>query len=122
MRQWDAICRATQARLETIKVPSVSSSKDLPRFVRAIRRALPIALKEIDELRAVPLPKSDQASADAILSDLVRAAGQLRTAERDAKKGDLDATRRALKRSAKATTAAGTKAKAFGLKVCGQAS
>ena len=122
IRQWDAICRATQARLETIKVPNVSSQADLPRFVKAIKKALPIALGEIDQLRAVPVPKTDHEVADGILSDLVTAAGQLQAAERSAKKGNLKATERALRRSANATKTAGQAARSLGLKVCGQAS
>jgi hypothetical protein len=121
IRQWDAICRATQARLETIKVPNVTTKSDLPRFLKGIRKALPIALGEIDQLRAVPVPKEDHDVADGILSELVGAAGQLQAAERSAKKGDLKATERSLRRSASATKAAGEAARSFGLQVCGQA-
>ena len=121
IRKWDAICRATQARLEAIKVPNVSSRNDLPRFIAAIDKALPVALNEIDELRSVPVPNDDQKTADAILSDLVHAIGDLEAAEDAAKRGDLDGTERALQGAAGATKAAGAAARSFGLKVCGRA-
>ena len=122
IRAWDATCRATQARLEAIQVPNVSSKKDLSRFVTAIGKALPIALNEVDELRAIPVPDEDQQTLDGILSDLVHSAGQLRAAQRAAKKGDLAKTKAALSKSATDTRKAGAAAKAYGMQVCGQSS
>ena len=120
--KWDSICRSTQQRLSTVQVPNVNSPDDLHRFYLAMRTALPIALSELDQLRAVEVPKDDQETVDGILSNLVRAADQLNVAKRDARKGDLKGTERAIKRSSRYTKAAGTAARAYGFQVCGKSS
>jgi hypothetical protein len=114
-KQADAICSKYNAKIRALGQPG--SIRALPRYVD---RALPIARKGTDELRALKPPKDEEKTANEWLDQNDSAVGALERLRDAARRADRTGIQAALSEAAAANRAANRFARQLGLRVCAQ--
>jgi hypothetical protein len=109
----DAICTKYNAKLRAIARPT--SISGLPAYVD---RALPVARKGDDELRALKPPKDQEKTADEWLDQNDSVIGSMERLRDAAKKGDRAGIQVALNEASSANRTANRLARQLGLGVC----
>src|SRR5919202_5386925 len=111
----DAICTKYNAKLKALARPTSISA--LPAYVD---RALPLARKGDDELRALKPPKDEEQTAKEWLDQNDSVVGPVERLRDAAKKGDRAGIQAALDEASSANQTANRLARKLGLGVCAQ--
>jgi hypothetical protein len=111
----DAICTKYNAKLKALARPTGIS--ELPGYVD---RALPLARKGDDELRALKPPKDEEQTAKEWLDQNDSVVGSMERLRDAAKKGDRGGIQTALNEATSANRTANGLARQLGLDVCAQ--
>lgn len=111
----DAICTKYNAKLKALARPTSISA--LPAYVD---KALPLARKGDDELRALEPPKDEEQSAKEWLDQNDSVVGSMERLRDAAKKGDRAGIQTALNEASSANQTANRLARSLGLRVCAQ--
>src|SRR5918911_5542541 len=111
----DAICAKYNAKLKALARPT--SIGALPAYVD---RALPLARKGDDELRALKPPKDEEKTADEWLDQNDSVVGSMERLRDAAKKRDRAGIQTALNEATSANQTANRLARRLGLSVCAQ--
>jgi len=111
----DAICTKYNAKLKAVARPTGISG--LPAYVD---RALPLARKGDDELRALRPPKDEEKTAKEWLDQNDSVVGSMERLRDAAKKGDRAGIQTALNEASAANRTANGLARRLGLSVCAQ--
>jgi hypothetical protein len=111
----DAICAKYNAKLKALSRPTGISG--LPAYVD---RALPLARKGDDELRALKPPKDEEQRAKEWLDQNDSVVGSMERLRDAAKKGDRAGIQTALNEASSANQTANRLARSLGLRVCAQ--
>ena len=111
----DAICTKYNAKLKALARPTGIS--ELPSYVK---KALPLARKGDDELRALEPPKDEEQSAKEWLDQNDSVVGSMERLRDAAKKGDRTGIQTALNEASSANQTANRLARSLGLRVCAQ--
>jgi hypothetical protein len=114
-KQADAICTKYNAKLKALARPTSISA--LPAYVD---KALPLARKGDDELRALEPPKDEEQSAKEWLDQNDSVVGSMERLRDAAKKGDRAGIQTALNEASSANQTANRLARSLGLRVCAQ--
>jgi hypothetical protein len=112
----DAVCTQSQSSIRALGSPS-----DLAAIATYGTKVGDILEQEIAKLRALPPPKADQAAIDRMLTEAQHGVTVARQLAALAERGDATAVQQYATASNGATAEAGRLAKAYGLRVCGQA-
>jgi hypothetical protein len=115
VKQADAICTKYNAKLKALPRPTGISA--LPAYVD---RALPLARKGDDELRALEPPKDEEQTAKEWLDQNDSVVGSMERLRDAAKKGDRAGIQTALNEATSANQSANRLARQLGLTVCAQ--
>ena len=115
VKQADAICTKYNAKLKALARPTSISA--LPAYVD---KALPLARKGDDELRALEPPKDEEQSAKEWLDQNDSVVGSMERLRDAAKKGDRAGIQTALNEASSANQTANRLARQLGLRVCAQ--
>ena len=111
----DAICTKYNAKLKALTRPTGLS--ELPAYVD---RALPLARKGTNELRALEPPKDEEQTAKEWLDQNDSVVGSMERLRDAAKKGDRTGIQAALNEATSANQTANRLARRLGLSVCAQ--
>jgi len=111
----DAICTKYNAKLKALARPTNISA--LPDYVD---KALPLARKGDDELRALKPPKDEEQTAKEWLDQNDSVVGSMERLRDAAKKGDRAGIQTALNEATSANRTANGLARRLGLRVCAQ--
>ena len=111
----DAICTKYNAKLKALARPTNISA--LPDYVD---KALPLARKGDDELRALKPPKDEEQTAKEWLDQSDSVVGSMERLRDAAKKGDRAGIQTALNEASSANRTANGLARRLGLRVCAQ--
>lgn len=111
----DAICTKYNAKIRALGRPTAISG--LPAYVD---KALPLARKGDDELRALKPPKDDEQTAKEWLDQNDSVVGSMERLRNAAKKGDRPGIQTALNEASSANQTANRLARRLGLRVCAQ--
>jgi hypothetical protein len=111
----DAVCTKYNAKLKALARPTGIS--ELPAYVD---KALPLARKGDDELRALKPPKDEEQTAKEWLDQNDSVVGSMERLRDAAKKGDRARIQTALNEATSANQAANRLARRLGLTVCAQ--
>src|ERR671930_1627582 len=111
----DAICTKYNAKLKALTRPTGLS--ELPAYVD---RALPLARKGTNELRALEPPKDEEQTAKEWLDQNDSVVGSMERLRDAAKKGDRAGIQAALNEATSANQTANRLARRLGLSVCAQ--
>src|SRR5918911_3919873 len=111
----DAICTKYNAKLKALTRPT--SIGALPDYVD---KALPLARKGDEELRALKPPKDEEQTADEWLDQNDSVVGSMERLRDSAKKGDRAGIQTALNEASSANKTANRLARRLGLNVCAQ--
>jgi hypothetical protein len=111
----DAICTKYNAKLKALSRPT--SIGGLPAYVD---KALPLARKGDDELRALKPPKDEQQTTKEWLDQNDSVVGSMERLRDAAKKGDRAGIQTALNEASSANRTANGLARRLGLRVCAQ--
>jgi hypothetical protein len=114
-KQADAICTRYNAKLKALARPTGIS--ELPTYVD---KALPLARKGDDELRALKPPKDEEQTAKEWLDQNDSVVGSMERLRDAAKKGDRAGIQTALNEATAANRTANGLARRLGLNVCAQ--
>jgi hypothetical protein len=114
-KQADAICTKYNTKLKALARPTGIS--ELPAYVD---RALPLARKGDDELRALEPPKDEEQTAKEWLDQNDSVVGSMERLRDAAKKGDRAGIQTALNEATSANHTANGLARQLGLNVCAQ--
>jgi hypothetical protein len=112
----DAVCAQSQSSIRALGTPA-----DLAAITTYGTKVGDILEQEIAQLRALPPPKADRATIDRMLTEAQRGVTVARHLAALAQSGDASAVQQYAASSSGATAEAGRLAKAYGLRVCGQA-
>ena len=111
----DAICTKYNAKLKALARPT--SISGLPAYVD---RALPLARKGDEELRALRPPKDEEKTAKEWLDQNDSVVGSMERLRDAAQKGDRAGIQTALNEASSANRTANRLARSLGLRVCAQ--
>ena len=111
----DAICTKYNAKIRALGRPTAISG--LPAYVD---KALPLARKGDDELRALKAPKDQEQTAKEWLDQNDSVVGSMERLRNAAKKGDRTGIQTALNEATSANRTANRLARRLGLSVCAQ--
>ena len=117
VQQADAICTTMNAQGNTLPDPGQDPSK----LLAVVQQAVPITANAVDKLRALPLPKGDEATLRSFYSKMDAVVSGLRQEAAALEASDLAKAQTIAGTLDTATKAANAAANAYGLTVCGQA-